>query len=106
MADGLATRSAYLADGTVISVHPEYGEGVGLWQPTGPDTLVSDIRYRNGRVQLRAQSTVDAGGETLSTRYVLKADSTGMPETTGTSTATRLRLQPLTPTRSPMTSPS
>lgn len=45
---GQVARSAYLADGTIVTVHPRYGVGVGLWQPVDEDTFVSHILTRAG----------------------------------------------------------
>jgi hypothetical protein len=92
-ADGLAVRSAYFADGTVISVHPVYGTGVGLWQPAGDDTFASTIHYRKGRTRLSGESTVSPDGETISTRYRLVDDRAGAPPEEGVSKATRMHLE-------------
>lgn len=63
--DGRPARQAWFADGTVISVHPTFGRGVGLWQPVGPDTFASTVDYRYGDVQLRSEATRGADGDTL-----------------------------------------
>jgi hypothetical protein len=92
--DGPVTHTAYLADGTVVSLHPDYGIGVGPWRPTGPDTFASTIWYRDGRVQLRAESTVSADGETLTSRFALLDPYPKGDVQTGTSTATRMHVGP------------
>jgi hypothetical protein len=92
--DGQAARTAYLSDGTVISVHPEYGVGAGLWQPIDADTFASWIGYATQRSvdwQVRAESTISADGETLTSDYILEKKSNDTAPETGTSTATRVR---------------
>ena len=93
--DGQMVRTAYLADGTVVTVHPRYGVGVGMWQPVDEDTFVSDIRYKGGQWSLKAESTVGEDGESLVTRWEADANL-GNPagDQAGTSTATRMHLEP------------
>ncbi len=91
--DGRAIRTAFLADGTVISVHPDHGIGAGLWQPIDADTFASSIGYGTFRYQdwqMEAESTVSPDGETLTSDYRLRNASSETPEETGTSTATRM----------------
>jgi hypothetical protein len=107
--DGLAITTAYLADGTVISVHPEYGTGVGLWQPIDDHTIASSLGYGTLRYadwRVRAESTISQDGETLSTTYKLKDRSSQTPEEAGSTTATRVHLEPLASSASPAPSPA
>jgi hypothetical protein len=109
MSDGEAIRTAYLADGTVISVHPDHGVGAGLWQPLDADTFASSIGYGTFRYEdwrTEAESTVSPDGEALTTDYRLRNASSETLEETGTSAATRMHLEPLTPTGSPSPSPA
>lgn len=91
--DGQVARTAYLADGTVVTVHPRYGVGVGLWQPVDEDTFVSNILYKGGDWSLKAESTVGQDGESLTTRWEAEAYWTNPAEDeAGTSTASRMHL--------------
>jgi hypothetical protein len=92
--DGQMARTAYLADGTIVTVHPRYGVGVGMWQPVDEDTFVSNILYRSGDWSLKAESTVSEDGESLATRWAAKANWTNPAEDeAGTSTASRMHLE-------------
>ncbi len=93
--DGQMARTAYLADGTLVTVHPRYGVGVGMWQPVDEDTFVSNILYKGGDWSLRAESTVSEDGESLVTRWQADANL-GNPaeDEAGTSTASRMHLEP------------
>ena len=93
--DGQMARTAYLADGTLVSVHPKYGVGVGMWQPVDEDTFASNILYKGGDWSLKAESTVSGDGESLVTRWVAEAHwSNPAEDEAGTSTASRMRLEP------------
>ena len=93
--DGQMARTAYLADGTIVTVHPRYGFGVGLWQPVDEDTYVSNILYKGGDWSLKAESTVGKDGERLTTHWEAEADWRNPAEDeAGTSTASRMHLEP------------
>jgi hypothetical protein len=92
--DGQMAWTAYLADGTIVTVDPRYGVGVGLWQPVDEDTFVSHILYKGGDWSLKAESTVGEDGESLATRWEAEADWTNPAEDeAGTSTARRMHLE-------------
>ena len=78
-----------------MSVHPKYGVGVGTWQPVDEDTFASNILYKGGKWSLKAESTVSGDGESLVTRWVAESHwSNPAEDEAGTSTASRMRLEP------------
>ena len=93
--DGQVERTAYFADGTLLTVHPRYGVGVGMWQPVDEDTFVSNVLYKGGLWSLVAASTYGADGESLVTRWEADAHWTNpADDEAGTSTASRMHLAP------------
>ena len=93
--DGQVERTAYFADGTLLTVHPRYGVGVGMWQPVDEGTFVSNILYKGGLWSVIAESTYSEDGESLTTRWEADAHWTNpADDEAGTSTASRMQLDP------------
>lgn len=71
--DGPEVTTAFHADGTLLTIDPYRGVGVGSWQPTGPDTAVLTIDYydtdpsldsvKRGPATLRGEMRTDESGE-------------------------------------------
>jgi hypothetical protein len=70
--DGPDVTTAFHADGTLLTIDPYRGVGVGSWQPTGPDTAALTIDYYDTDPSLES---VKRGPATL--RGELRTDETG-----------------------------
>lgn len=101
--NGRATRIAWLSDGTIVAVHARYGMGTGLWRPTTDGRVVSTIDYLYDTWQQQIVSTLGPDGQTLQSEWVVttRHDATGPTEEAGTSVATLMRVEPMTPISSP-----
>jgi hypothetical protein len=92
--DGGVATTAYFPDGTVVTSHPTYGVGVGLWQPIDVDSIATWIGYateRSFRWRLRGEGTLGQDGETLTMDYLLQNLNWTRDPEPGSSTATRMR---------------
>jgi hypothetical protein len=94
LADGGVATTAYFPDGSVVTSHPTYGVGVGLWQPIDDATFAIWIAYateRSFKWRLRGEGTLGPDGQTLSMDYLLQNLNWTTDPEPGTSTATRMR---------------
>jgi hypothetical protein len=74
--DGPDVTTAFHADGTLLTIDPYRGVGVGSWQPTGPDSTAVTIDYYDTDPSL---DSVEQGPATL--RGEMRMDETGQVAT-------------------------
>ena len=91
-----AAITAHLTDGTVITLDPRYGTGVGYWQPLDAGTVASSVGFSTHPQQdhhLWSEAVIDPDGDTMHISYKHQ-DESGGPVETGSTSATRLRIEP------------
>jgi hypothetical protein len=94
--DGGTAITAYLSDGTIVTRDPRYGAGVGYWRPLDEDTITAWVGFTTNASQDHqrwSEATTSTDAQTLSIEY-RHQDLSGGPAETGSTSATRLRIEP------------